>query len=119
MCHVLIIEDEPIIALGLEQMLGDAGATSFDWAATEEEAVACARGHLPELITSDVKLLEGTGPQAITRIMAEHGRLPVIFVTGTPEACDACDHPAVVLTKPVTSRALVNAFRTLDPLGLA
>jgi CheY-like chemotaxis protein len=30
MCHVLIIEDEPFIAMNIQMMLEDEGATSFD-----------------------------------------------------------------------------------------
>lgn len=43
MCHVLIIEDEPMIAIDLEIVLAKEGATSFDIASTEAEAVAAAR----------------------------------------------------------------------------
>ena len=116
MCHVLIIEDEPLVAMEIEAHLGDAGATSFDIAATEREAVELARNRPPRLITSDVRLLEGTGPEAVVRILAEFGHLPVIFITGTPEDCQPCDEPAIVLTKPIQRHQLTAAFHTLDPL---
>ena len=117
MCHVLIIEDEPLVAMDLQMMLADEGATSFDVAATEAEAVSFARAHPPQLITSDVKLLEGTGPHAVLHILRELGDRPVIFITGTPEACEPCDSPALVLTKPLRDGELSTAFRTLDPIG--
>ena len=48
MCHVLIIEDEPLVALTIQDMLEDEGATSFDIAATQADAVAAALHHRPD-----------------------------------------------------------------------
>lgn len=119
MCHVLIIEDEPLVAMDLQMTLVDEGATSFDIAATEAEAIALARAHPPQLITSDVKLIEGTGPHAVQHILEELGKadIPVIFITGTPDACKPCNPPGLILTKPLADGELATAFRTLDPIG--
>ena len=116
MCHVLIIEDEVLIALHLQGVLEENGATSFDIAETEADAVAAARDHRPALITSDVKLRVGSGPRAVEIIQAELGPLPVIFITGTPEACDACQPPARVLEKPIHDPSVAKCFRELAPL---
>ena len=83
MCHVLIIEDEPLVAMSIEDLLALEGATSFAIASTELEAVAAATAHKPSVITSDVKLLEGTGPAAVAQIHERMGPIPIIFVTGT------------------------------------
>ncbi|MDO7843832.1 response regulator [Sphingomonas immobilis] len=115
MCHVLIIEDEPLVAIDLQDMLAAAGATSFAFAETEDDAIAEARAHRPDVITSDVMLREGTGPHAVAAILSEGGPCPVIFITGTPEACDDCDPPAQVLSKPVVSRAVSEAFQRVAP----
>ena len=56
-CHVLIIEDEPFIAMSIQMALEEEGATSFDFAVTGAEAVAAALARPAELITSDVKLI--------------------------------------------------------------
>ena len=113
MCHVLIIEDEPMIAMDIQAMLEEQGATSFAIATTEAEAVEAARAHPPHLITSDVKLIEGTGPGAVQTILSELGQVPVMFITGTPEACDVCDPPAVVLPKPMRRVSVVETFKVL------
>lgn len=84
MCHVLIIEDEPLIAEVLRCLLEGEGASSFDYADTEEGAIAAAVGRRPDIITSDVKLLAGTGPRAVNAIHNQLGDIPVIFVTATP-----------------------------------
>ena len=113
MCHVLIIEDDALTALDIQAILEDEGATSFDIAVTADEAIRAARARPPQVITSDVELLEGTGPQAVAAIQAEQGEVPVIFITGSPEKCDACSPPAAVLDKPIRPISIVETFRLL------
>lgn len=115
MCHVLIIEDEALIALDLQEMLETAGATTFSFAETESEAVYAARERRPDVIMSDVMLRQGTGPGAVEAIQYEMGPLPVIFITGTPEACRHCGPPAVVLGKPMVEAKVREAFRLVAP----
>lgn len=110
MCHVLIIEDEPFIAMDLQEMLEAHGASSFAFAETEDAAVAAALEHRPDVITSDVKLSEGTGPGAVRTILDRLGAIPVIFITATPGDCRPCDPPGVVLGKPINVRAVQAAF---------
>lgn len=115
MCHVLIIEDEPLVAMNIEMMLSEIGATSFSFAMTEDEAVTAARDHPPQLITSDVRLGTGHGPSAVRRIHRELGRMPVIFITASPDDCDADDPLATILLKPVNTQAVAAAFHRLVP----
>jgi CheY-like chemotaxis protein len=114
-CHVLIIEDEPFIAMILQDLLEEEGATSIAIAVTEQEAIASALACRPAVITSDVNLLEGTGPRAVQKIHEKLGEVPVIFVTATPNDCRPCNPPGVILTKPVDQRALIRAFHELGP----
>lgn len=115
MCHVLIIEDEVLIALDLQEMLASAGAATFSFAETERAAIDAARLRRPDVIMSDVMLREGTGPMAVATIQRELGPLPVIYVTATPESCAECDPPARVLIKPVAVTAVRAAFRAVAP----
>ncbi|WP_184060727.1 response regulator [Sphingomonas aerophila] len=110
MCHVLIIEDEPMIAMLLQDLLEEAGATSFAFAATEQDAVALAVEHPPRVITSDIQLLEGTGPRAVAEIKSRLGGIPTVFITANPDACDQCRSPDALLTKPINSDQAVRAF---------
>jgi CheY-like chemotaxis protein len=113
MFHALIIEDEPLIAMDLQQVLEDEGCDSFAFAQSEEQAVAAAIAMRPDIITSDVSLLHGTGPHAVRAIHERLGAIPVIFMTGTPERCTPCDPPGVVLRKPVDPDALARALHLL------
>lgn len=110
MCHVLIIEDEPMVALDLQDLFEREGATSFAFAASEREAIASAIEYRPALITSDVKLVHGTGPKAVAAIHKKLGSIPVIFITASPEACEPCEPPGIVINKPLDARAIVAAF---------
>jgi two-component system, response regulator PdtaR len=57
-CHVLIIEDEFVIATYIQTVLEENGATSVEVVATEQQA-----GPIPVIfITSTPELCEMTGP---------------------------------------------------------
>lgn len=116
MCHVLVIEDEPMIAMLLQDIFEEAGATSFAFAATERDAVALAVEHTPALIASDVRLLEGTGPQAVQQIHQRLGKVPVMFITATPQDCEPCNPPGVVLLKPLNIGQVRSVFQQLAPV---
>lgn len=66
----------------IEDALVDLGYTSFDVAASGEEAVAMARVRCPDVITSDVRLGTATGMETVQSICSERP-IPVVFVTST------------------------------------
>ena len=99
---VLIIEDEPIIAMDLEELVQSCGHRVVGVAASEAEAIALAKSTRPGLILADINLgLGGDGTSAVTAILASH-YAPVIFVTAYPERLLTGDaiEPAFVITKP-------------------
>jgi CheY-like chemotaxis protein len=82
---VLIIEDEPIIALDLENLVTELGHRVVAIAATREEAVAKAHSERPGLVLADINLGEGgSGIDAVSEILASFD-IPVIFITAYPE----------------------------------
>ena len=117
MCHVLVIEDDWLIADYIAHLLETAGATSIAIAVTQAGALAAAHVNLPGLITSDVQLAEGTGPLAVQAIIAAFGPIPIIFVTGTPEACHPREAGMAILGKPVDDQLLAATFRRMAPLA--
>jgi len=99
---VLIIEDEPIIAMDLEELVQSCGHRVVGVAASEAEAIAIAKRTRPGLILADINLgLGGDGTSAVTQILRSH-QAPVIFVTAYPERLLTGDalEPAFVITKP-------------------
>src|SRR3569833_1944201 len=68
---VLIIEDEPIIALDLENLVTELGHKVVAIAATRDEAVAKAHSERPGLVLADINLGEGgSGIDAVSEILA-------------------------------------------------
>jgi CheY-like chemotaxis protein len=99
---VLIIEDEPIIAMDIEELVSNCGHNVVGVATSEAEAVALAERHRPGLILADINLGDGgDGTSAVARIM-QHHYAPVIFVTAYPERLLTGDavEPAFIITKP-------------------
>ena len=79
--RVLIAEDEALVALALEDELGQAGYET-DMAATGEEVVRRALSDNPSLVIMDVHLAGSTdGIEAAYAIRA-HSDVPIIFVSG-------------------------------------
>ena len=105
---VLIIEDEPIIALDLTRLVRELGHTVVGTAATRDEAVALARQTSPGLVLADVRLADGSnGIDAAHDILADMD-IPVIFITAFPEHLLTGDkpEPAFLITKPFREEAV-------------
>ncbi len=101
---VLIIEDEPLIALDLQNLVEDLGHTVVDVARTHGEAMAAIEQHRPGLILADIQLADGSsGLEAVNEIL-ESIEVPVIFITAYPERflTGAPPEPAFLIAKPFT-----------------
>lgn len=109
--RVLIIEDEPIIAMDLQQLVENAGHQVVGIASSEDEAVAIAEAERPTLVLADVNLGSGgDGASAVARILSRQ-RAPVIFVTAYPERLltGRDVEPAFIITKPFEPTTLAVA----------
>ena len=99
---VLIIEDEPIIAMDIESLVRDLGHNISGLAATHAEAVQSARDHRPGLVLADIHLADDScGIEAVQEILADFA-VPVIFITAFPERLLTGERPepAFLITKP-------------------
>ena len=108
---VLIIEDEPIIAMDIEELVQNCGHRVVGVANTEREAVEMAQRTRPGLILADINLgAGGDGASAVSRILQRHPA-PVIFVTAYPERLLTGEdvEPAFVITKPFEPMTLAVA----------
>ncbi|ATR20564.1 Two-component response regulator [Roseomonas mucosa] len=108
---VLVIEDEPIIAMDIRQLVEGCGHHVVGMASDETEAVELARSLRPGLILADVNLGPGgDGITAVERILGEQ-KIPVIFVTAYPERLLTAERlePAFIISKPFEPVALAIA----------
>jgi DNA-binding response OmpR family regulator len=72
MTHALIIEDNMAIAAALEDRLAELGFDSFEQSWTEEDAVAAADQHVPDLVIVGSSLIHGSPIEAARRIAEKH-----------------------------------------------
>jgi DNA-directed RNA polymerase specialized sigma24 family protein len=99
---VLIIEDEPLIAMDLEAVITDLGHRAMHISRTRHDAVAAVRDHRPGLILADIQLADGSsGLDAVNDILGMCD-LPVVFITAFPERLLTGERPepAFLITKP-------------------
>ena len=100
--RVLIIEDEPIIAMDIETIVRDLGHEVTGVAVTRDEAVALAMEDRPGLVLADIQLADdSSGIDAVKDILAEF-QVPVIFITAFPERLLTGERPepTFLITKP-------------------
>ena len=99
---VLIIEDEPFIALDLQTLVEELGHRVVNVARTHTEAVEAVSKERPGLILADIQLADGSsGLEAVNQILDTFS-VPVIFITAYPERflTGAPPEPAFLITKP-------------------
>lgn len=117
--RVLVIEDEPIIAMDLEALVEGLGHTVVGNARTRTEAVEMARRTRPGLVLADIRLADGSsGLDAVNDILADF-EVPVIFITAYPEMLltGTRPEPTFLIAKPFreeTVKAVVSQALFFD-----
>ena len=112
--HVLALEDEPVVAFLLEDMLLDAGAARVSVASRVGEAAAIVKEQKIEAAVLDVNVY-GETSYLVADLLSEAG-VPFIFASGYGDR----EHPsryasAPTLTKPYSAADLRQAFEQLKP----
>jgi len=105
---VLIIEDEPVIAMDIAGIVESLGHEVIGVAGRQAEAVELARKHQPGLVLADVQLQDGDSGIVTVQEIMQSMDAPVIFVTGFPERLLTGDRvePAFIVTKPFDPETL-------------
>ncbi len=99
---ILIIEDEPLIAMDIEQMVESLGHRVVGTARTHAEATAMFQKTRPKMVLADIQLADGSsGIDAVNEIL-NLTSVPVIFITAFPERLLTGERPepAFLVTKP-------------------
>lgn len=107
---VLIVEDEPLIALDIEGMVESAGLAVAGIATGRDRAIALAPS--ADIALVDVNLADGATGPSIGRILAEKYGLAVIFMTANPEAVrDGVEGTLGVVKKPILPRTVEQTLK--------
>jgi DNA-directed RNA polymerase specialized sigma24 family protein/CheY-like chemotaxis protein len=105
---VLIIEEEPLIALEIETLVSDIGHRVAGIAQTRTEAIKLARAREPGLVLADIQLADGSsGIDAVNDILKTVA-VPVIFITAYPERLLSGERaePVFLVSKPFHHNSL-------------
>lgn len=100
--RIFIIEDEPLIAASLSQLVKSMGHSIAGIAVTREQAVQAVLETKPDLVLADIQLADGSqGTDAVLEIWSSFS-VPVIFVTAFPERMltGTAGEPAFLIPKP-------------------
>ncbi len=113
--RVMIVEDQALLAMELELVLGDSGCDVVGCAMDKAGAFVVAERERPDLALIDVNLLDGiTGPQIAQRLVTDYGTA-VVFLTANPEQIpDGFSGALGAVSKPFdeqTIRAVVDFAR--------
>lgn len=106
--RVLIIEDEPLIALDIERLVKSLGHDVTSIARTHKEALMAIKKEKPELVLADVQLADGSsGINAVKDILQEISP-PVVFITAFPERLLTGERPepTFLISKPYDPEAV-------------
>jgi DNA-binding NarL/FixJ family response regulator len=106
--HVLIVEDEFLVALELEDILTDAGHKVVGIA--PDQASVHALDHPPQVALVDLNLRDGPSGPTIAQLLAEKFGTVIVYVTANPSQIGQPAPTAIgVVQKPFSQHAIVAA----------
>jgi CheY-like chemotaxis protein len=99
---VLIIEDEPLIAMDIESLVQSLGHRVDAVARTHKEALKAVEKKKPGLVLADIQLADGSSGLDAVNEMLKSFSVPVVFITAYPERLLTGERPepAFLITKP-------------------
>lgn len=118
--HILIVEDDAVLALSMEAALIAAGATRVEICHTTEAALAALRRARPDALVLDIHLADRDDGWALAELVDGIGPKPprIVFSTGAPNSIPpAIAELGLVLTKPYDPADLVRAVAAPPPRG--
>ena len=114
--RVLVVDDEPNIVDVISMALRFQGFT-VEAAGTGAEALSAVTAFKPDLIVLDVMLPDMEGFEVANRLGAQHGRVPIIFLTARDATDDKIRGLSLggddYVTKPFSLEELVARIRSI------
>ena len=108
--RIIIIEDEPVIALDIEQAVVEADCFVAGMAHTLKEALAMLESVPCDGVILDANLAGKTAEPIVERLRA--GEIPFVVVSGyTREQLDFVDDSIPIVGKPFATDSLISSIR--------
>jgi DNA-binding response OmpR family regulator len=111
--RILIVEDEALVAMEIEGMLGLAGHEAIAQVDDLQSAVSAVESTRPDLALVDIHLGRGNSGLDVAEALKERG-IPVLFATGNCPMERGRGLALGCLHKPFTDNMLVNAIRAAE-----
>ena len=116
--RVLVVDDHPIMRLGVRQLISDEWPESqVVEAASLSEAIAICTIELPDIVVLDMSLPDATGVEGASRMLSILKDTPILVLSLNPETAYA---PRLIqmgiagyLPKDLAGEELVNAMRRI------
>ena len=114
MATILVVDDEPLIAMALEAVLGDAGHRVATAANGRQALERLAEAPRPDLVLLDMMMPVMSGPALLAAMAADPGLdgIPAIVLSSLPEEAvqERAKGAAAILRKPYTAAAVLEAI---------
>ena len=110
---VLVVEDEPLIAMGLKDLLTDSGCTVAGPASSVEQGMRLIEQEAVDGAILDVNL-RGEMVFPLADALAEQS-IPFAYVTGYGKSLRVCNHGRPVLQKPYNKQQLLKILGQWRP----
>ncbi len=111
--NILIVEDEPIVAMDVAGMVGDMGYRVFATVSSVDEGLNILNGGTPDCAVVDINLA-GQTSEPLARALTDRG-VPFVLVSGYTETVDLPEplNKVQCLAKPVSETELAKAIDRL------
>jgi len=112
---ILLVEDEPLIAMVVEAALLDAGHTICGPAATVAESLEILENELPDLALVDINLRDGSSGIELARELMARWGVPSLFMSGQRlEAYANRDVALGYIGKPYSPETVVASIKVAE-----
>jgi DNA-binding NarL/FixJ family response regulator len=109
---VLLVEDEPLVAVGVADQLAGAGAHVIGPCSTAGRAMAALNEHDIDVAVIDYVLADDNS-EGLQATLERKG-IPFVIVTGYPRVLVRRDVRQRVLSKPISAEVLASTLRSLS-----
>jgi CheY-like chemotaxis protein len=109
-CHVLVVDDDPLVSMGTVAMLEDLGHSAIEVSSGRQALSVLEREANIDVVITDQAMPGMTGIELIGKIRAQRPMLPIILATGWAELPDNPVPEFLRLSKPYRQEDLAAAI---------
>ncbi|MEA2166380.1 MAG: two-component system, cell cycle sensor histidine kinase and response regulator CckA [Thermoanaerobaculia bacterium] len=115
--RILLVEDDPSVGAGLEELLNSSGFEAT-WVRMAADACAAARRTRPHVAIIDINLPDGNGVDLVPLLRAEQKDLPIVLSTGHIDLVQSPGTERILsLMKPYQLNELLAAIGTVTAVA--